>query len=966
MAAMTSFKQQCPSCEAMVPIRDSNLIGRKIDCPKCKYRFVVEEPAPAEDADDEEPKAGKKGGKDAKAKGGRRRDEDDDEGGGKAAAKKSGGSTKLIMGIVGGVVAVVVLGVVGYYLFSGGDSSPKSGGPMAGGPPSGGAPSAPPKEEDKPESKPSGSSSDYLTNLLPPETEGVSHIRMKDLFKTALGRTAFDTPGAFNVKSLQQRLGISVSDIDNLVQGWNFSKNWSFTVVHTTEPYSPDAVKTALQAKPVPEKEKIEDQEWFILAANSWREQMGKQGFATLFQMNPTHVPASTGPLALRFHDAQTLILANVEPMKEFLTAKGVFKTKSQAGEPAPKEEEKEKPQQQAGGMMGMMPGMGGPGRPPGGGGPSMMPNMPGGGGPSMMPNMPGGGGPPGSGPQAGRPGMPGMPGAGAAANTPSEAEPTITPSAGYLTIDPSLKTMMDRLDSKQPVVSLALDTQPAYRHVPQLSHTVAGISEFIREGRIFGLSLQMKDGLLFTFASDAVLEDQAIKRKESLEKERGLALAALLTKLLEAPVDLAKDEPPTQPGAFPGRPGAPGFPGMMGMMPPGAGGRPGAGARPGGGGGRLGRGERDDAVPGGGGGQPRLPQGQGMPPGMMPGMPQGMMPGFPGAPGQPGANPPAEEKEKPPTSSVKVAIQDKTIVVLTVNLIDQAAQNLLNKVVRNYVIRQKGYLDMASGQSRIHELAAAARAYAEGHQGFPQGAAPRTIPSSRAGRPYPPDQRVSWMVELLPYLGPDQAALHTRVNREKSWRDLENLESAATLIPQFLDPHYSQDTWWVRYPGMLQAVASTHFVGISGVGLDAAEYSADDPATANKRGIFNYDHPTRLSEIKDSKSATILMAQVPPTFKRPWLAGGGSTVQGVPEKDSVQPFVSTDHDGKRGTLLIMADGSVRFVTDKISDEVFKGMATINGGEPPPSTRESPIIPLPEDRAAIPTAPAAPAGKATK
>ena len=44
MAISSSFKQQCPSCEAMVPIRDPKLIGRKIDCPKCKYRFVVEEP----------------------------------------------------------------------------------------------------------------------------------------------------------------------------------------------------------------------------------------------------------------------------------------------------------------------------------------------------------------------------------------------------------------------------------------------------------------------------------------------------------------------------------------------------------------------------------------------------------------------------------------------------------------------------------------------------------------------------------------------------------------------------------------------------------------------------------------------------------------------------------------------------------------------------------------------------------
>jgi len=45
MASTTSFRQQCPSCEAMVPIKDASLVGTKVDCPKCKYRFVVEDPA---------------------------------------------------------------------------------------------------------------------------------------------------------------------------------------------------------------------------------------------------------------------------------------------------------------------------------------------------------------------------------------------------------------------------------------------------------------------------------------------------------------------------------------------------------------------------------------------------------------------------------------------------------------------------------------------------------------------------------------------------------------------------------------------------------------------------------------------------------------------------------------------------------------------------------------------------------
>src|SRR5437879_3920810 len=44
MAISASFKQQCPSCEALVPIKDGSMIGKKVDCPKCKYRFVVEDP----------------------------------------------------------------------------------------------------------------------------------------------------------------------------------------------------------------------------------------------------------------------------------------------------------------------------------------------------------------------------------------------------------------------------------------------------------------------------------------------------------------------------------------------------------------------------------------------------------------------------------------------------------------------------------------------------------------------------------------------------------------------------------------------------------------------------------------------------------------------------------------------------------------------------------------------------------
>ena len=88
-----------------------------------------------------------------------------------------------------------------------------------------------------------------------------------------------------------------------------------------------------------------------------------------------------------------------------------------------------------------------------------------------------------------------------------------------------------------------------------------------------------------------------------------------------------------------------------------------------------------------------------------------------------------------------------------------------------------------------------------------------------------------------------------------------------------------------------------------------------------------------KMSDIKDGAANTILMAEVPPVFKRPWLAGGGATVVGVPEKNSFKPFVAAEKDGKRGSYVIMADGSVRFVANSIAFPVWQALGTRAGGE---------------------------------
>src|SRR5262249_24990133 len=137
-----------------------------------------------------------------------------------------------------------------------------------------------------------------------------------------------------------------------------------------------------------------------------------------------------------------------------------------------------------------------------------------------------------------------------------------------------------------------------------------------------------------------------------------------------------------------------------------------------------------------------------------------------------------------------------------------------------------------------------------------------------------------------------------------------------------------------VRYPGRLGSFAATRFVGIAGVGLDAAGFAAGDAGAAKLAGVFGYNRVTKPEDIRDEAEGTILLLRGPTGQMMPWLAGGGSTVRGVSEgDDAIKPFVCTEYKGKKGTFAIMADGKVRFIPEDIKPATFRAMCTIAGGE---------------------------------
>jgi hypothetical protein len=489
--------------------------------------------------------------------------------------------------------------------------------------------------------------------------------------------------------------------------------------------------------------------------------------------------------------------------------------------------------------------------------------------------------------------------GRGGSAASSSEAPPP-APSQAYLTVKPSLKAMLDRMEAKGPVVfSLAFDTSQWKESMKSQIQFQFVKVEDLAMPKFMGFALSMKEK--FTGLIGAEFAD-ANAAKANLDQIT--RLLPTLTQL--GPVIHMKIEVPGggSGGGFGGRPGGgPGFdPEEM---------------------------QRRMNRPGGPPDQPGAPGGN---------QPPGGPPRFGGA-GQ------SQADQDIGTIKVEVGSHEKTVQLTVEVTLKQQAMEIVEKELAKGWVRARGEISSAMAPMTPHKLAQAMVAYRDKNGAFPRGTFNRNPSAERQNRPWPPDQRVSWMAEILPELG--YSEIYQKIDPQKSWRDEENLLPSMALIPEFLDGRIPNRSHFFHYPNTLSEVAATDFVGMAGVGMDAASYDEKDPELAKKLGIFGYDRVTKVSDIPDGLPNTILLIQVPSAYKNPWLAGGGSTVRGCPETGSVKPFVSEQPDGKKGTIAIMADGSVRFIPDNIPDNVFKAMCTIKGGEKVDVNKYTTLIPPP-------------------
>lgn len=176
------------------------------------------------------------------------------------------------------------------------------------------------------------------------------------------------------------------------------------------------------------------------------------------------------------------------------------------------------------------------------------------------------------------------------------------------------------------------------------------------------------------------------------------------------------------------------------------------------------------------------------------------------------------------------------------------------------------------------------------------------------------PEQRLGWAVSILPYI--EEANTYNRIEMAAGWEDQDDFVTAA-VIPSYLNPSMSR---------FGESGGQIDYLGVAGIGPDAATLENNDPNT----GIFGYDRQTRLRDITDGTSNTVMVADSaePNAYIQGYL-----TISGFSE----EPYIGGPdgfgavHSGGMNSLF--ADGSVRFISEFVDPTVIEAVATKGGGE---------------------------------
>jgi prepilin-type processing-associated H-X9-DG protein len=193
-----------------------------------------------------------------------------------------------------------------------------------------------------------------------------------------------------------------------------------------------------------------------------------------------------------------------------------------------------------------------------------------------------------------------------------------------------------------------------------------------------------------------------------------------------------------------------------------------------------------------------------------------------------------------------------------------------------------------------------------------------------------PPEQRLSWLAGLLPYLDQKKDGtgrwqpLASELDPQQGWEAPANRSARATPIVRFLCPaHPSLDP--------LGARGRTHYVGITGIGPNAVWYPRGHP----EAGFFGYERLLGKDDLSGGLSYTLTATET--TLRNgPWLAADDATLRGLDRE--VHPLIGPGGQfggcHAKGLNLLFADGSCRFCNASVDHRAFARLIPLRRDEP--------------------------------
>jgi prepilin-type processing-associated H-X9-DG protein len=178
------------------------------------------------------------------------------------------------------------------------------------------------------------------------------------------------------------------------------------------------------------------------------------------------------------------------------------------------------------------------------------------------------------------------------------------------------------------------------------------------------------------------------------------------------------------------------------------------------------------------------------------------------------------------------------------------------------------------------------------------------------------PEQRLSFFYSILPYM--EQAPLYKqmRASDKTRWDGNQLRRLTAVSVETFHNPNL---------PTVLPH--ATHYVGMAGVGEDAPEL----PVRHARAGIFGYDRKTRFRDVLDGTSNTIMLTETN-EVDIPWAAGG-QTLKSLTQEPYINGPDGIGSPTPGGCNVLMADGSVRFISEHTDPEMMRRLAAMADGK---------------------------------